>query len=368
MEEMQRKEEEERELKAFRLRLEETREKKRRAADLHEQKVIEAVCAASLLEYNEHQRIEKQLHDAEEEIERLKALQQAELNRKRQEAAQQKLLAQQSAENAKLKAKELAEKATIAINAYKDTETHRQEALATFTEQECDRELQAQLHQLKLRQEAATLRRIESERAAIEAQERAARIREEAIAKVKQVRELSKKKITTELTQEEQLRSLQYESQLHQLHAVREEATQRRIDRELQAKVAQERATHLREEAFAKVKQVREHFKTQVSSQLTREDELRELRYQSELQALQSVKDAATIHHQELERAAIQAKEKAERLRKESMAKNQELLFHHEEVVVNMAAQEKQTQAQPAEMTEEMIEESKPNISQAPSL
>ncbi|EQC40107.1 hypothetical protein SDRG_02760 [Saprolegnia diclina VS20] len=320
LDEASRKAEEEAELAAFRAQLDATREARREAAERHDQKVLEAVLAASLYEYNEHQRIEKQLHDAEAEIERTRTLNQAELDRIRAHAAAAKQASRDAVAASQAKAQRLADEAVKAVHTYQETEVHRQEALLHLSTQESEREMEAQLHALHMRQEAATLRRIESERMAHAAQARAAQLRDEAIAKVKQVRELSKQKVTSDLLHEDELRDLQYQTQLQALSLEKAQATQRRIEREHAAEAAQARAVQLRNDAVAKARQVRAMSKQQIGLELEREESLRELTYETQVSRLQAEKDAATRHRIEAEERAASAKARAASLQSQAMA------------------------------------------------
>ncbi|OQS00518.1 hypothetical protein ACHHYP_03428 [Achlya hypogyna] len=312
--EMALKDEEEKELAAFRAQLEATRAKRREAAEAHDQKVLEAVLAASLFEYTETQRIEKQLADAEAEIERTRQLHIAEQERARERSASLKQAALEAVAASQAKARQLTEAATQAVHAYQETEMHRQEALAAHSEQAAERDLQAQLQALRDRQEAATFRRQESERAAAAAMARAQALRDEAIAKAKHVRELSKHKVTVELDQEAQLRELQYEAQRQALQRDKELATQRRVEREQAAAQAQARAEQLRRDAIAKAKELRQLSKSHVQVQLQREDSVREHSYTSQLGALQADKEAATARRIEAERRAADALARAQAL------------------------------------------------------
>ncbi|KDO24323.1 hypothetical protein SPRG_10398 [Saprolegnia parasitica CBS 223.65] len=320
LDEASRKAEEEAELAAFRAQLDATREARREAAERHDQKVLEAVLAASLYEYNEHQRIEKQLHDAEAEIERTRTLNLAELDRIRAHAAAVKQASRDAVAASQAKAQRLADEAAKAVHTYQETEVHRQEALLHLSTQESERDMEAQLHALHMRQEAATLRRIESERMAQAAQARAAQLRDEAIAKVKQVRELSKQKVASDLLHEDELRDHHYETQLQALSLEKAQATQRRIEREQAAEAAQARAVQLRNDAVAKARQVRAMSKQQIGLQLEREESIRELSYETQVTHLHAEKDAATRHRIEAEEKAATALARAASLQSQAMA------------------------------------------------
>ncbi|CAK4650857.1 hypothetical protein LEN26_008419 [Aphanomyces euteiches] len=313
------KAEEEASLAAFREELEIKRKQKREAELLHEQKIIEAVCAASLYEFNERQRLEKQLEQEEKDRSVMVEARLTELEATTTAARHSKTSAVQNVLDLKTKAHEAKANARKAIEEYEAKERERQEKLAQLAELEAEHQLQLELEAVKKRQEEATLRRQDSERRAAEAVRRAEEIRQQALNAAKQMRAASKKNLEAVLDKEDQIRQHQYASQLSALHATQEEATRRRLESERRAKEAAQRAEELRQQAIDATKRMRSTAKENLEVVFETEEKLRAQQYESQLSAVRSTQEEAKLKRIELERRAQEAAQKAEDLRREAM-------------------------------------------------
>ncbi|KAF0720533.1 Aste57867_252 [Aphanomyces stellatus] len=313
------KAEEDASLAAFRATLEDKRKKKRDAAVHHDEKVIEAVCAASLLEYTERERAEKQLELDEQQ-------RQAMANAKRRELESTTAAARQSKTDAvlhvmelKCKANEAKMQARKAIEEYETKERERQERIAQLAESEAEHELQLQLDAMNRKKEEAKQRRLESEQRAAEAARRAEELRQNAFEAAKKMREAAKDGLEATLAKEEQLREQQYANQLGAVQATKEAARLKREEAERRAVEATRRAEELRNQAVDAARQMRNTSKAGVEAVLAKEEQLREQQYANQLGAMNATKEAATLKREEAERRAVDAARRAEELRHQAV-------------------------------------------------
>ncbi|RHY90965.1 hypothetical protein DYB37_001899 [Aphanomyces astaci] len=312
------KSEEEAALASFRAALEAKRQRKRDAELVHYEKVVEAVCAASLLEFTERQRIEAQMELDETGRQAAEAAQREDFAASATAARQSKTVAIQSVLDLKSKAHAAKQAARKAIEDYEAKERERQEKLTNLTELEGQRELELQLEAMKQRQEAATARRLESERRAIEAKERAQALRQLALDAAKHMRDTAKVGMAAVLESEDKVREQHYAKELQAVQAVKDEATSRREESERRAAAAAQRATSLREKALQAAKELRSTSKRGMDAVLEKEEVLRGQKFQSQLSAVQAERDEATRRRQECERKASDAAERARVLVKQA--------------------------------------------------
>jgi hypothetical protein len=245
VDEAKRKAEEDMSLAAFRQALFEKRREKQEAAERHDQKVIEAVCAASLLEYTERERLEKRMHDEEIMRQHAQALEKEQATQRVLAARQAKLDALCIAEERKQAAEAMAAKARLAIHAFQQQECDRQTKLIEIAETNAQLEAAIQLEAARQRQETASSRRMESERRAAEAKEKVQQLREQAIAAAKNARAVTKQHMHAVLESEEVARVQSYQQQLSVLEREKVEATRMRMEKEQRAKELKEKAEKL---------------------------------------------------------------------------------------------------------------------------
>ncbi|KDO24324.1 hypothetical protein SPRG_10399 [Saprolegnia parasitica CBS 223.65] len=266
IDDVQRREHEDKALDEFKKKVDEKRRLREEAQARHEQKVMDAVLKASLVEFNERSRIEHMTDDEER-------LRSASLEAKQQDIERAKALAHRSKTNAvqnvldlKKKAHEAKEQARRAVEEYQKKEKERQEKLVALAQLEKERDQQALLDAAKQRQEAAIAKRLEAETRAQEAVARAQAMREKALLAAKMVRQTSRATIESSIQQEEASRALAYQQQMSALAHEKDTARRERLEKERIAHEKLQNATELRERAAAASAELGRHHSSTASA------------------------------------------------------------------------------------------------------
>lgn len=224
----------------------EARRARERAEQEAEQKLIDAVCKASLLEYNEKERAMQ--HYENELVARDFAYLSGstKLQLERVEAEQRKRDAMQRVIDSKQKAQHMAARAREATGLYEQKNAERLAKSAELEEIRQQKERELALLAVQHRKEEAIRRREDAERRAQAAREKAEAMRTKAIQAVQVVRAQSRKQIETELTHEEDHRQLELQRKLQELELEKSVARDRKEAAARKAAEAQRRADALR--------------------------------------------------------------------------------------------------------------------------
>ncbi|RLO07790.1 hypothetical protein DYB28_005867 [Aphanomyces astaci] len=198
----------------FRAALEEKRHIRQEDDALHDEKVMQAVLQASLMEFNARGQIENLA--GEEDLFRQFESDKALRNMERQ-------------------------KALAHADKFNKVQMEEDESVRVHIEQ---------LAAVRKRQDEAVVKRVEAERRAEEAMSRAKELRQKALVAAKLVRQTSRQAIEKVLQQEEVVRSEDYRRQMEALDKDKEIASRVRHEKEMVAKEKLEHAIHLREKAL----------------------------------------------------------------------------------------------------------------------
>lgn len=237
---------------------EQARENRLRAEEEADEKLIKAVCAASLVEYNECQRIEKaSLKEAEERSLRLQHGKESLLNEK-DKSRRDKTAAISNVLNAKSTAFELKVKAQEAVALFEAKERLRVEKQSVVDIQRVQVEKEEQLRQVKLRQQEAMTRREEAEKKAALAQAKAAELRLKAIQATAVLREKSRSQTEITLQAEHEARERQLLAKKAELQNCVANAKSNSSAAQLAAQTALKRAEELRAKAMEAAGRVQE--------------------------------------------------------------------------------------------------------------
>ncbi|CAI5737850.1 unnamed protein product [Peronospora destructor] len=231
-----------------------TREKAEEEAD---QKLLDAVCKASLAEYNERKRALKDyeseiLHRSQEHQMSTIALQQA-----KSCAEQRKLAAMQTVIDCKTRAHQMGEKAREATLLYEQKSKERLAKQAEFEALKLRDVQEAELLVVQKRKEEAICKRAKAEQKAREAHEKAEAMRRQAFQAASKVRANSRRQIETQLGEEEAHRRREMQRKLDEIEKNKEIAHQRKEAATKKAEIARRRAEELRlkaEQARAGIK------------------------------------------------------------------------------------------------------------------
>ncbi|RHY36723.1 hypothetical protein DYB34_003894 [Aphanomyces astaci] len=234
----------------FRAALEEKRRIRQEDDAIHDEKVMQAVLQASLMEFNARGQIENLA--GEEDLFRQFESDKALRNMERQKALAHadKFNKVQMVLDTKKRAHAAKESARLAIEEYQAKERLRRELLWQQEEDESVRLHIEQLAAVRKRQDEAVVKRVEAERRAEEAMSRAKELRQKALVAAKLVRQTSRQAIEKVLQQEEVVRSEDYRRQMEALDKDKEIASRVRHEKEMVAKEKLEHAIHLREKAL----------------------------------------------------------------------------------------------------------------------
>ncbi|KAF1323363.1 hypothetical protein FI667_g10543, partial [Globisporangium splendens] len=229
----------------------EARRARERAEQEADQKLIDAVCKASLLEYNERERAlrnyENELVSKDADLQSGTTM----LHQQRLEAEKRKREAMQRVINSKQTAQQMAAKAREATGLYEQKNAERLAKTAELDEVRQQNERELALLAVQQRKEEAIRRREEAERRAKEAKDKAEAMRSKAFQAVQVVRAQSRKQIETELIHEEDRRQLEMQRKLQELETEKVLARDRREAAARKAAEAQRRAEELRARAEA---------------------------------------------------------------------------------------------------------------------
>ncbi|CEG40359.1 uncharacterized protein PHALS_10563 [Plasmopara halstedii] len=210
-----------------------------------DQKLIDAVCKASLVEYNQREQAFK-LYESEAsqrafEHQTTSATLQLAIN----EAEQRKYAAMQTVIDSKIRAKEMSDKARDATSLYQQKNSER---LNKQTELEAIKLRDAQKAELltvQKRKEEAMQKRTEAEQKAREAMEKAEAMRREAFHAASKVRLYSRKQIENQLSVEETQRERERQRKLDEIEKNKDLAHERKEVAAQKALDAQRRAEEL---------------------------------------------------------------------------------------------------------------------------
>lgn len=227
----------------------EARRARERAEQEAEQKLIDAVCKASLLEFTEKERA---LQTYESELVARDADYHSgstRLQQERVDAEQRKRDAMQRVIDSKQKAQLMAAKAREATGLYEQKNAERIAKLADLDELNQHREREGALLAAQQKKADAIRKREDAERRAQEAREKAEAMRRRAIDAAQLVRAQSRKQIETELTHEEAQRQLDQQRKMQEIDLDRTTARDRTETAARKAVDAQRRAEELRARA-----------------------------------------------------------------------------------------------------------------------
>uniref|UniRef100_M4BB03 Uncharacterized protein n=1 Tax=Hyaloperonospora arabidopsidis (strain Emoy2) TaxID=559515 RepID=M4BB03_HYAAE len=224
----------------------EARRKREEAEAEADRKLLDAVCKASLAEYNERERAletfasETSQQTLEHETSSV-ALQQA-----KGKAEQRKRAAMQVVIDSKARAKQMSERARDATSLYEQKTNERlvkQAELETLKLREVQ---EAELQEMQQRKQEAMLKRSEAERKAREARDKAEAMRCRAFQAVSTVRANTRRQIETQLNEEEAQRQREMQRKLEEIERAKELAHQKREAAAKKAEDARRRADELR--------------------------------------------------------------------------------------------------------------------------
>ncbi|TMW56815.1 hypothetical protein Poli38472_006825 [Pythium oligandrum] len=210
-----------------------------------EQKLIDAVCAASLLEFNEKNKAldEYEIDLVAKAEQRERELQ--EVRERRIAAERKKRDAMQRVIDAKKRAAELSKKAHSATKLYEEKAVEHVTREVEHSQMEHRLEQERELLAVQQRKEEAIRRREEAERKAQEARERAAAMRLKAFDAAKLARMQSRKQIEDALVHDEANRAMQMERHLHELEESKAQARAAKEAAHAKAEIARLRAENL---------------------------------------------------------------------------------------------------------------------------
>ncbi|KAI9915228.1 hypothetical protein PsorP6_008308 [Peronosclerospora sorghi] len=240
----------------------EARRLREKAEEEADQKLLDAVCKASLAEYKERERV-LMLHESESS-QRLQhhhtsseALQQA-----RSEAETRKRAAVQTVIDSKARANQMREKAREASLLYEQKNHERLLKEAELEALKLREVQEAEILAMQKRKEEAARNRAEAEQKAREAREKAEIMRCKAFEAASKVRANSRRQIEIQLTEEEAQRQREMQRKLDEIEKNKELAHQRREAAVKKAEEARRRA----EELNLKAQHARAGLKSSVSA------------------------------------------------------------------------------------------------------
>ncbi|CAI5702941.1 unnamed protein product [Peronospora effusa] len=220
-----------------------TREKAEEEAD---QKLLEAVCKASLAEYNERERALKDYESETSQRSQNHQTSSVALQQAKSCAVQRKLAAMQTVIDSKTRAYQMSEKARKATSLYEQKNKERLAKQAEFEALKLRDLQEAELFAVQKRKEEATCKRAEAEQKAREAQEKAEAMRRQAFQAASKVRANSRRQIETQLGEEEAQRRREMQRRLDEIEKNKEIAHQRKEAATKKAENARRRAEELR--------------------------------------------------------------------------------------------------------------------------
>ncbi|KAF4321699.1 hypothetical protein JM18_001354 [Phytophthora kernoviae] len=224
----------------------EARRAREKAEEEADQKLIDAVCKASLAEFNERERA-LNAYETESSQRSLKhqtssvALQQA-----KSDAEQRKRAAMQTVIESKTRAQLMSEKAREATSMYEQKNAERLAKQAELESLKLREGQEAELRAVQLRKEEAIRKRSEAEQKAREAREKAEAMRHQAFQAASKVRANSRRQIETQLNQEEEHRQLELQHKLDEIEKNKLLARERKEAAAKKAEEARRRAEELR--------------------------------------------------------------------------------------------------------------------------
>lgn len=228
---------------------EETRRTRAQAEEEADRKLIEAVCAASLAEYKERERILKDYDQSTDLQDLVFNAGSAEIKQKRNEATGKKRDAMQRILDSKSHAQEMCLKVKEATVTFEEKNAERVAKISEWEDNRMRVEQENALSLLEKKKEEAVLRRKEAENRAEEARLRAEEMREKAIHATRTVRDMARRQIDHSLNVEEESRLRELQVQKTRIDQTKEEAKKRRELALLKAQEAKARADALIQQA-----------------------------------------------------------------------------------------------------------------------
>eukprot|EP00644_Phytophthora_capsici_P017273 jgi/Phyca11/536188/estExt2_fgenesh1_pg.C_PHYCAscaffold_480075 len=181
----------------------EARRAREKAEEEADQKLIDAVCKASLAEYNDRERALK-VYESETSQRSLKHQESsAALQHEKSEAEQRKRAAMQTVIDSKMRAKLMSEKAREATSLYEQKNQERLTKQAELETMKLREAQEVELLAVQQRKEEAMRKRTEAELKARQAREKAEAMRHQAFQAASKVRANSRRQIETQLNVEE---------------------------------------------------------------------------------------------------------------------------------------------------------------------
>ncbi|RLN49396.1 hypothetical protein BBJ28_00011006 [Nothophytophthora sp. Chile5] len=227
----------------------EARRAREKAEEEADRKLVEAVCKASLAEFNDRERALKSYESERSQKTLEHQSSSAALQQAKSEAEQRKRAAMQTVIDSKTRARQMSEKAREATSQYelKNAERLAKQAELEALKQRDQQELE--LRAVQERKEAAILKRTEAEQRAREAREKAEEMRRNAIQAASKVRANSRRQIETQLGHEEEQRQREMQSKLDEIERIKAQARERKEAAAKKAEDARRRADELRARA-----------------------------------------------------------------------------------------------------------------------
>ncbi|ETO68643.1 hypothetical protein F444_14568 [Phytophthora nicotianae P1976] len=224
----------------------EARRAREKAEEEADQKLIDAVCKASLAEFNERERALKMYESETSQRSLEHQASSATLHQAKTDAEQRKRAAMQTVLDSKVRAKEMSEKAREATALYEQKNSERLAKQAELEALKLRDAQEAELLTVQKRKDEAMRKRTEAEQKAREAREKAEAMRRQAFQAASKVRANSRRQIETQLSEEEALRQRERQRKLDEIEKNKELARQRKEEAAKKAEDARRRAEELR--------------------------------------------------------------------------------------------------------------------------
>ncbi|KAL4115671.1 hypothetical protein KRP22_003411 [Phytophthora ramorum] len=222
------------------------REKAEEEAD---QKLLDAVCKASLAEYNERERALKDYESVTSQRSLEHQTSSVALQQAKSEAEQRKRAAMQTVIDSKTRARQMSEKAREATSLYEQKNSERLAKQADVETLKLREAQEAELLAMQKRKEEAMRKRTEAEQKARDAREKAEAMRHQAFQAASKVRANSRRQIETQLSVEEDQRQREMQRKLDEIEKSKNLARQRKEEAAKKAEDARRRAEELRARA-----------------------------------------------------------------------------------------------------------------------
>ncbi|CAI5743156.1 unnamed protein product [Hyaloperonospora brassicae] len=224
----------------------EARRRREEAEEEADRKLLDAVCKASLVEYNGRERALETFASETSQQTRAHETSSVALQRAKGEAEQRKHAAMQVVIDSKARAKHMSEKARDATSLYEQKATERLVKQAELDALKLREAQAAEMRAMQERTQAAVLKRAEAEQKAREARDKAEAMRCRAFQAASTLRANSRRQIETRLSHEEAQRQQEMQRKLDEIERAKAAAHERREAAAKKAADARRRADELR--------------------------------------------------------------------------------------------------------------------------